>query len=152
LVPAAEAGARPPRTGGAAEAPVGDGVTDEAGAPGGLRETPLLLDRQLGERRDERGGEEPAAPGPVTRTAGVFAGSLAVDLDALQAAARRAGLENVAVEVGRAERGAPERRVAPHRLRVVGARLRGEQADRAADADEAHRRPRRAEAELDLRA
>jgi hypothetical protein len=151
LVPLVEPGEGRPAPAGPRrppEAVVGENPGDEALPEPRIVQPPLLLDRQLREKPEERLGEDPL---PVSGRHGVVP-LPRIELDPFHAAARRVLLEHIAGEIKLGELRHPPPGVLAHRGRMVGAGIGGDEPGLPADLHQADGRPRGAETDLDLRA
>ena len=128
-----------------AKPPVREHPLDEVVPQPGIREAAFLFHRQVGKPCDQPGGEKPSS-----RLGRNLVGLRLVDLDPLEAAARRVLLEHVAAQVLGLELGDPAFRVLVELVGQIGRGLDGQQPDAVFDAHQAHRFPRRAHAGLHL--
>src|SRR4029077_367831 len=143
LVEAHQGGARPPLPLRRAPAVMDEDPGDEVLAQTRIVQPPLLLDREIGQARRQRRGEEAA---PLLRGG---AGS-GIDLDPLQAAARRILLEHIAVELHPGQRLGPPPGPFAHRSGIILSRARHDEAHLAAPPLQPDRRPRGAHPQLHL--
>ena len=112
-------------------------AVDEPLARCRIVQLPLVDDRDGGEPRRERRGEQTGLASTVDRH--------------VEAAARRSRLEHVAVEIGGGERLDTARGEVGHRAREIVAHMIGDEDDAAAVASEIHRLARRAQTGFDFR-